>query len=184
MEARFRWTVAFLATLFLGGGWILASKEPTSGAVSLDGLTEGALAGYLAPDFSLPAIDGSEMSLSELRGQPALLNFWATWCPPCRQEMPHLQAVSETFAGKAHVIGVDQGETADQVAAFADEIGIDFPLLIDEDGRVNKQFGVVALPTTIFIDENGVVTELFAGVLNEAVATDKLNQMLADGGSP
>ena len=180
MTTRFQWTGLILLVGLLGGAWIIISREPIAKNDSLDGLTEGVQAGYLAPDFTLQTVSGESITLSELRGQPVLLNFWATWCPPCRQEMPHLESTHANFAGKAVILGVDQGEPATLISDFAEEFGVSFPLLVDEDSRVNQLYGVRGLPTTIFIDENGVVAELFAGILNEAIATDKLNELVVD----
>jgi peroxiredoxin len=178
LRTRFHWTILILLVAILGGAWTLVSKETVHDNLVIEGLTTGPQAGFLAPDFTLSTVDDVAISLSDHKGQPVVLNFWATWCPPCRQEMPHLQAASEDFAGKAHFIGVDQGETAPQVAAYADELDLTFTLLVDGDNIVNNEYGIRALPTTIFIDKNGLIVEVFTGVLNQAVLEDRLNRLL------
>ncbi|MGH2536982.1 MAG: TlpA family protein disulfide reductase [Candidatus Promineifilaceae bacterium] len=175
---RFSWSVLLLALALLGGAWIAYSREPISAAA---GPVEAPLAGHLAPAFSLTSLSGEQVSLADYRGRPVVLNFWATWCPPCRQEMPALQAASKRFAGRAVILGVDQGEAQMIVADFASQLAISYPLLLDSDSAVSRAYSVTALPTTLFIDQAGVVREVFAGSLNQAIIEDRLQRLLAEG---
>ncbi len=127
------------------------------------GFTPFTLVGSFAPAFDLPTPDGGTLRLADQRGKWVVLNFWATWCPPCRAEMPILQAlqdgafpVPETL-GPVTVIALNRDETAAQVKAFTAELGLKLPIALDADGKVSNRYGVIQLPVTYFIDPNGVV---------------------------
>ncbi len=177
---RFYWIIFILLVAILGSGWIAYSREPVVAFTGIPNLTEAPLAGYLAPDFTLPTSYGESLTLSDLRGQPVVLNFWATWCPPCRAEMPDLQAASRQFNGRVVFLGIDQGESAAEVSRFRDEYGITYPLLVDADSRVNDEYGIRALPTTIFVDAEGVVSEVYSGILNQAILENRLQRLLEE----
>jgi len=183
LKTRFGWIILTLAAGLLGTAWVVVSQEETLAGQALNNnsLIEAPQAGYLAPDFTLTSYLGDEITLSELRGQPTVLNFWATWCPPCRAEMPHLQNAGIRYLGRVHFIGVDQGESSELVSQFAREFGVTFPLLLDGDYVVSDKYGIRALPTTFFIDSHGVVREVFTGILNQAVLEDRLAKLMAEG---
>ena len=148
-------------------------------------LTEAPIVGYLAPDFTLQTAVGQTITLSETTsgaaGQPVVLNFWASWCPPCRVEMPTLQQTSVQYNGRIAFIGVNQGENGQTITEFGNEFGVTYPLLVDQDYRVNRLYQVNGLPTTIFIDRNGIVREVIIGVLSEAVLQSRVESLLAEG---
>jgi peroxiredoxin len=122
--------------------------------------------GDLAPDFLLETLDGREARLSDYRGKPVVLNFWATWCRPCRQEMPQLIAAQDRYeAGGLVVIGLNLQEGKSLIEPFADDYGIDFPVLIDRDGEVGDRYRLLGLPTTFFIDADGVIQSIYRGPL-------------------
>jgi peroxiredoxin len=134
------------------------------------GLEVGSEVGQLAPDFELELLDGDVAWLTDFRGQPVVLNFWATWCQPCRQEMPQL--VDEYSKHKDEglvIIGLNMQEGRDLIQPFAEERGIDYPILIDRDGDVGDEYRLLGLPTTYFIDANGVIVSVFRGPLEEKV---------------
>ena len=109
-------------------------------------------------DFSLPLLDGSEGSLSDFRGKFVFLNFWATWCPPCREEMPSMQALYETLGNdEFEILAVNVLESRDQAASFIEEEGFTYPVMLDRDGRTMLRYGVRSYPTTYFIDQDGFV---------------------------
>ena len=124
--------------------------------------------GYLAPDFAVVDLDsGKTIHLSELRGQPVLLNFWATWCPPCRQEMPDLDRIAKDFAGKAHVlaVGADPQETAETFRNFRQSLGLSLPVGVDSSGEAARLYGARAIPTSFFIDARGVIRSTRLGAM-------------------
>ena len=139
----------------------------------------GVYAGALAPNFSLTALDGSEQSLDTLHGTSLLVNFWATWCVPCRNEMPAIQQAYDARKGLAFaVLGVNVGESHDQVDSYARELGLSFPLLLDDDTRVSHQYHVFGLPTTVFIGRTGVIQEVIVGEMSKETLQANLAQLL------
>lgn len=112
--------------------------------------------GQPAPDFILEQPGtGERVSLSDFRGQPVVLNFWATWCVPCRTEMPDLQTAHDEE--DVVVLAVNWQESDVVVERFLDEFGLTFPTVLDRDGRVREHYGVVGLPATFFIDPDGIL---------------------------
>ncbi len=120
--------------------------------------------GKLAPDFQLSALDGGSVSLSDFRGRPVLINFWASWCGPCRYEMPFLQRIHEEQAANGLVVlGVNLGESPDEVREFMGEFGLTFPTLLDSRQDVALTYNVRGIPTTLLIDEDGVIRDRKVG---------------------
>ncbi len=120
--------------------------------------------GQQAPPFSLPTLDGQEVTLEAYRGRPVLLHFWASWCPPCREEWPAWQTFASGPAAEGVVIlAVNVEEPPEVVRQFLGDDAPPFPVLLDSDGRVNVQYRVRALPMTFFIDAEGVVRRVVPG---------------------
>jgi peroxiredoxin len=110
----------------------------------------------VAPDFDLKDPQGRPQRLADYRGKPLILNFWATWCPPCREEMPSMQRAHEVVAAEGiAVIAVNVGEDADTIAAFLEDEPVDFPLPMDTDSKVAQHYHMQGLPTTYVIDPQG-----------------------------
>ena len=153
---------AVVAIVLAVGGLYLRQQSPQRRAAALGPVdaTARAATGAPAPDFVLEeAGSGRLVRLSDFRGKTVVLNFWATWCVPCREEMPALQQTSaeHAAAGDVVVVGVDYRETDAQVLDFARSLGLTFPLLIDREGTVREAYGVTGLPSTFFVDPAGVV---------------------------
>jgi len=113
-----------------------------------------------APDFTLEDIDARKYSLNDYRGKVIMLNFWATWCPPCRRELPSMERLHQKLKSSDFVVlALDQMEDSDQIFTFTGDIGIDltFPILFDRDSSVARAYGVMGLPTTYLIDKKGNV---------------------------
>jgi thiol-disulfide isomerase/thioredoxin len=123
------------------------------------------LAGAPAQSFDVRRTDGRVDSLAAHRGQVVLMNLWATWCPPCREEMPALQAFARAYAGRVVVLGVDQGEAAAVAAAFAGERGVTFPILVDEHQQYGRTYQGVGLPTTVIVGRDGRVVRGIDGAM-------------------
>ncbi len=128
--------------------------------------TVGLNTGNLAPDFAARSVTGATVRLSDLRGQVVLLNFWATWCGPCRQEMPQFEQLYADRQAEGFVIlAVNLREDAGTISAFGDELGLSFPLLLDETQEINILFGVAGLPVSYLIDREGIIRTTHRGVL-------------------
>lgn len=139
----------------------------------------GPQAGAEAPDFELPTPQGNELALSTFRGRPVMLNFFTTWCGPCQAEMPAMQAVYQRYAGEGLVLlAVDLQDTPDEVADYGEEMGLSFPLLVDEQGRVGNLYGVNSFPRTFFIDTDGVIRHIAVGTMAEEEIEDDVKDLL------
>jgi peroxiredoxin len=157
----------FRAPTLPGSGVLAASETAVPAPV----------VGAPAPDFTLLTVDGESLRLSDLRGKVVAVNFWATWCAPCRLEMPDLQERAERFPDRLAVIGVNFAETAEEVAAFRREVGVDFPLLLDPEADVQRLYRVLGYPTTFFIDEEGTIRLQHIGLMSGGQLDEYLQQM-------
>lgn len=117
--------------------------------------------GAVAPPFKQVRLSGGELSLSDLRGKSVIVNFWATWCIPCRVEMPELQTLHST--GTAHIIGINIGEREQDVVAWVDALGLTFDILLDEKQHVYADYQVRGQPATYVITPDGIITHIFFG---------------------
>jgi peroxiredoxin len=175
-------TIFFLFVLAAGLAWIFASAD-RSGTTTA-GQIPAPQQGFLAPDFSLPDLAGQSVTLSDLRGQVVVLNIWATWCPPCRAEMPALQAVYADYAGRDLLVLAVNSTVQDDPAAIAPflaENGLTFPVLLDGDGTVTGAYQVRSLPTTFFIGRDGVIREVVVGgPMAEALLRARIDSLLAE----
>ncbi len=119
-----------------------------------------------APDFQLQDLDGNTISLSSLRGSPVMLNFWATWCGYCVEEMPLIEEVYQGWAGKPPsvvILAIDIKESLSKVRSFMEDYNLSFTALLDSDGSVAEKYGVRAIPTSFFIDKDGIVQDVKIG---------------------
>lgn len=121
-----------------------------------------------APDFTLTNLDGESLDTADLRGKNVLVNFWATWCGPCRQEMPMFEAAAAQYAGDLVVLAVNIGEEPWRVKQFMHDLGLSFTVLMDEANQVQNLYRVRAYPTTYLIDTQGTVRAQHVGLLSEA----------------
>jgi len=138
--------------------------------------------GRAAPDFRLPTLDGGVVTLDGLRGKYVLINFWASWCGPCRGETPDLQALAERTGGDGLVVvGVNQQEPAEVAGSFAREFGVTYPVALDRDGGVSSGYNVAhGLPVSVLVDPRGVVRAIFVGRIPSAtLATFERDQLAA-----
>ncbi len=137
--------------------------------------------GKLAPNFLLATIDGRTVRLSDLRGRPVFLNFWATWCFFCLSEMPAMQRFADRHSEEVVVVGVNVGEPATDARTFAANFGIRYPLLLDADRDVTEAYRVRAMPTSLFIDADGVVRSVSPSVLTPPQMEERLAEVLPGG---
>ncbi|KKM11481.1 hypothetical protein SY88_08465 [Clostridiales bacterium PH28_bin88] len=139
------------------------------------------LVGYPAPDFTLTDLEGKTVRLSDLRGQPVYLNFWATWCPPCREEMPDIQQVYTEKGQQVRFLAINltgTEKTVQGVREFLSAGGYTFPVLLDKDNAVSEQYQVRAIPTSIFIDAAGVIRYRYAGAMSKEMLEAALEKIL------
>ena len=140
---------------FLFAAVLMLLAMPSVAQQAGDGLTRLADA-PLAPDFSLLDMDGAVHRLSEYRGRVVIVNFWATWCPPCREEMPSMQRAWEQLRTEGILmLGINVGENEDTIFQFTADYPVDFPLLLDIDSAVTGEWPVRGLPTTYVVDPDG-----------------------------
>jgi peroxiredoxin len=119
-----------------------------------------------APDFTLHTMNGPNLRLAEQRGRVVMVNFWATWCGPCRQEMPHLNRLYEKYRASGFVLlGVNVDDDAANAVALARKLGIAFPVLLDTDKGVSKLYDLSTMPSTVLIDRDGTVRYVHRGYL-------------------
>ena len=166
--------------LFLGLIWIAFSAD-RSGA-STNGLIPAPQTGFLAPDFTLQTTDGKAVTLSDLRGRAVLVNIWASWCVPCRAEMPAMQRVYDEYKDRGLIVLAVNSTVQDQAAsakAFAAEFGLTFPILLDMEGIATRLYEVRALPSSFFIGRDGVIIEVvIGGPMSEALLRTRVESIL------
>jgi thiol-disulfide isomerase/thioredoxin len=126
----------------------------------------GPYPGYRAPDFTSPDLAGHLVRLSDFRGKPILLNFWATWCPPCRKEVPDLQAFYRQYGDKVVLLGINFGEDKEEIKRFLERYGATYTSLLDKDGEVFVLYRLTGLPTSFWIDEQGVIRGMWLGTMS------------------
>ncbi|MFC1945785.1 peroxiredoxin family protein [Chloroflexota bacterium] len=171
-----RLLVSLLLLLMLGTLFSGCTTDTESG---------GGVQQIAAPDFALPDLNGSMVTLGGLRGRPVLLNFWASWCGPCRGEMPYLQAVSEDTNWQAQglaVIAVNLGEGRETAAEFIEVHSYSFTTLIDTEGLAGQAYNIRNIPATFFIDENGIIKGMHIGPFSSKAEIDQrlINTILKD----
>ena len=161
-----------------GGGQPVATGiVPLPPELQTAGREIGPRIGQLAPDFELDTLDGERLRLSDLRGRPLVLNFWASWCSPCRREFPALIRAQNAHAdADLLIIGLNIEEPPTAAQDFVDEFGVQFPIPMDRDGAVYRAYGyegLVGPPRTFFVDDNGIITKIYAGQApDEQIAAD------------
>ncbi len=166
--------IAILAMLALGK---YLDRKHQRGPVKLVGDVHGTP----APDFELVSLDGQKVKLSDFRGKAVLLNFWATWCPPCKIEMPWFVELQKQYGKDGLVVlGVALDDSEPQkISEFAHEMGLNYPVLLGND-QVSDDYGNVQyLPTTFYIDRNGKIIDKAAGLFDRVATEDDVKKALA-----
>lgn len=168
--------------LFIVATRVQPASAPPPPPAAVDPAAQPApLPGHPAPDFTLVSLAGEPVTLSELRGQVVLVNIWATWCPPCRAEMPAIQAVYDQYAEQGFtVLAVNVREEPQTVAAYMQSAGLTFPALLDSDATVSNSYRANVLPSSFFVDRAGVVRAVYRGPMARSVISGTAEQLLAE----
>ncbi|HUY98968.1 MAG TPA: TlpA disulfide reductase family protein [Thermomicrobiaceae bacterium] len=161
-----------VAILFVAGvGFVIA--RATFGVGS--GASGVVAVGHTAPTIVLPGLNGQTVKLSDLRGKVVLVNFWATWCPPCQAEMPELQSVYQARQGGVFVIlGVDQAESADIVRPYVDQRHFSWTFALDQNTDVSRAYGVYGIPQSFLVDQQGRIAYIWKGPLSRSELEQQL----------
>jgi len=160
---------------------LLALAVITIGLLALPGcgLTPAPIIGYPAPDFTLIDLDGNAVHLKDFRGKVVFLNFWATWCPPCRIEMPEMEELYQEYKDKdVAIIGVDLRESESSVKSFVEENGYSWTFVIDSTGEVARDYMVTLIPSSFFIDGDGIIRALQVGAMSKALMEIRLAEAM------
>ncbi len=129
----------------------------------------------LAPDFTLTDLEGNSVTLSDFRGKVVFINFWATWCPPCRAEMPEIEAIYQDYKDKdVVVIGIDILEAEDEVRQYVQQGGYSWTFVLDTTGGVTADYGITAIPTSFFLDKEGVIQAVNIGAMTKRAMESQL----------
>jgi peroxiredoxin len=171
--------VFYVLILTAGLAWISLSAGGTGNSTTD---TSAPQKGFLAPDFTLKATDGKTYTLSELRGQAVIINLWATWCPPCRAEMPAIQKLYDEYKDQGLVVLAVNSTVQDDataIAPFIAQYGLTFPILLDENGDVTRAYQLRSLPSSYFIGRDGVIHEVvIGGPMAEALLRTRIEDIL------
>ena len=169
-----------ILVLAIGAVWIWFSALPPGETTT--GKIPAPQEGFQAPNFELSTLEGEQVLLSDLRGQAILLNFWATWCPPCRSEMPAMQQVYRDFEQDGFVVlAVNnlQQDNRESVETFVLEENLTFPVLLDNSGSVYTRYQVNSMPTSFFIDPDGIINEVvIGGPMSEALLRTRVENLM------
>lgn len=171
--------ILYALILIAGASWIKLSADKTPARISDNTAPQ---AGFSAPDFTLKTAAGETYTLSELRDQAILVNLWATWCPPCRAEMPTIEKIYQEYKDEGLIVlGVDMTYQDDPSAVipFAKEYALTFPILLDETGNVASAYQLRSLPSSYFINRAGIIQEVvIGGPMSEALLRTRIEQIL------
>lgn len=179
--AQRQWTMfALIGAIALSLGfvaWAMSSSGPVSS--SSGPASDGGI------DFQATTLDGDRVSLSAYRGQVVMLNFWATWCPPCRAEMPTIQAAYDAHQQDGFmVLAVNNAESPAQIRPFADAFGLNFPIVLDQSAQLQRSFAIQGYPTSIFVDAAGEIYKTHSGLVTAADLNRYIDEGLARSTNP
>ncbi len=134
-------------------------------AIEASTTSSGMDIGLVAPSFTLKNLAGEEIALTDYKGRKIMLNFWATWCPPCKEEMPAMEKFYKRHSGDVEILAINLDPQND-VKAFAEKNELSFPILLDESGTTQQIYQIISIPTTFIIDEKGVILKKHIGSMS------------------
>ena len=170
----------YLLILGLGLVWIYLSADRSNASDS--GKIAAPQKGFPAPDFELATASGETMKLSDLRGQAVLVNLWATWCPPCREEMPSIEKIYNEYKDQGFIVlavNMTYQDNAQRITPFLSERGLTFPVLLDETGDMADDYQLRSLPSSFFVRRDGIINEVvIGGPMAEALLRTRVEAIL------
>jgi cytochrome c biogenesis protein CcmG, thiol:disulfide interchange protein DsbE len=177
---QFHRRILYMILLAAGLAWIFFSADRLG--TSTAGEIPAPQAGFLAPDFELKTTEGKTIRLSDLRGQPVLVNLWATWCPPCRAEMPTLEKVYKDYKDQGFTVlavNMTSQDDSQAVMPFVNQRGLTYPILLDDQGAIAKAYQMKSLPSSFFINRDGTIHEVvIGGPMAEATLRTRIEEIL------
>ncbi|MBV6393389.1 MAG: Thiol-disulfide oxidoreductase ResA [Anaerolineales bacterium] len=169
--------ILYTLILIAGAAWIALASD-ASPAETLSAPQTG----FYAPDFTLQTLEGETYTLSDFKGQALLINMWATWCPPCRAEMPAIEKMYREYKDRGFVVlAVNSAfqDKAQDIPAFALEYGLTFPILLDKAGEASRAYQVASMPSSYFVNPQGLITEVvIGGPMSEALLRARIEEAL------
>jgi peroxiredoxin len=179
---RSRWLVFTLVVFIAGAAWVWSSAVPDSATTG--GRIPSPREGFLAPDFTLDLLPGGEMTLSEQKGKVVIINLWASWCPPCRAEMPALQEVylaNRDRGLEVLAVNTTYQDQESAAAAFVQDFNLTFPILLERTGDVARQYQLRAMPSTFFVDREGLIRKvIIGGPMSEVTLQTAVEELLQE----
>lgn len=170
--------VIFIIYIITGSLYLLAMRSPATSFAPIYAPHKG----FFAPNFSLQSLDGKTITLSDLIGKPIFLNFWASWCPPCKAELPVFIKTFNLYKSDDITfisINTTYQDHLEDVKKIVADNQINFPVLLDVEGQISRLYQIQALPTSLFIDEQGKITEIiYGGPISEAVLEINLQKII------
>ncbi len=176
----FRWIQTFI--LVFSAAWIAYTSIVTR--PSEFGKTPSPRQGFPAPEFTLNTLSEDSISLQDFRGKVVIVNFWASWCPPCKAEMPAFEALQQAYRSSDVIVLAINTTYQDDLAAaakFVEDYHLSFPILLDNDGKLTNTYQVLAMPSTFFIDRKGVIRQvIIGGPISEALLQTQVRRLLQE----
>lgn len=171
--------LALLAVVMLAV-WASGNDSTTADTAAAAGGGQAAVAVESElPTDSFELFTGGDATFAEFEGQPLVINFWASWCPACVGELPEFQSVHEQRADEVTFLGIANADIRSESVKLADEVGLTYQLADDPAGDLFRQFGLIAMPSTLFVSPDGQILEVFAGQLNESALNDRIDSLVA-----
>jgi cytochrome c biogenesis protein CcmG/thiol:disulfide interchange protein DsbE len=182
------WFFILIAILWGGIAYFTSSTNQSSlrqqltKSTPINTSTEVPEVGYKAPSFELTGLDNKAYSLKSLEGQPVVINFWASWCSPCRQEAPEFVQLYDEYQEKLEIyaINLTQNDRYGDVVDFVDEFQFVFPVLLDDKGEVANKYGIQAIPTTYFVNREGIIIDKIIGLADKETLKWKFRKLVTE----
>jgi cytochrome c biogenesis protein CcmG/thiol:disulfide interchange protein DsbE len=178
------WDILMLFSVAAGVLWTMSSRLPAAIGSPVSA-SPSPREGFYAPDFTLETLTGDQVQLSRLRGKIVVINFWTTWCPPCRAETPALETSYKAYKDVDVVIlglNLTDQDSLNDVQSFVQEFGLTYPILLDRDGATGLLYQLNGLPTTVFINRQGVIrTVVVGGPMSETFIRSKIEILMKEG---